>query len=321
MRILKVLGSSARPLHADRTGGLRRQSVPRARPVSEHPLREARPERSDLHLPGRRGRRGDLVRHQQESSLSTEATSGCARRVSRSTASPWPRLRRPACGTSGGSSPRPWAPAASPPPNDQPHKPPWTRCRTRTSRSSSRRSPLAGPRTSRRRAGLASSREARTGSRSIVFWVPWLAAEPYIWLNMTLTATPERHVLARDHTTRPARRQADQERPKREPTLGRHDVALAVRAGTGQEGPRDPGRPRRRRADKARRNVRGAQEREPQASPELAAIKILHCRATLIRDEAARNREPQDGVPRPGRSDWCLRRCWARAPPRPVGRS
>ena len=270
-----MLGSSAG--HCTLTGlaGFGGNQFPDPRPVSEHPLREARPERSDLHLPGRRGRCGDLVRHQQSRPCGRRRPQAAHGECSLSTASPCPRPRRPACGTSGGSSPRPVgsgglsaaerdaAQAALDALQDSNISLQLATITTRWAQNI--------PATCR--VGLVSRSPNRF--KVYLFWVPWLAAEPYIWLNMDSDRRPSRrHVLARDHPTRPARRQADQERPKREPTLGRHHVALPVRAGTGQEGPRDPGCPRRRRAATARRNVRGAQEREPQASPELAAIEI-----------------------------------------------
>ena len=191
-------------------------------------------------------------------------------------------------------------------PNEKPHKPPWTHCRTRTSRSSSRRSPLAGPRTSRRRAGSASSSRNPDTFKVYVFWVPWLAAEPYIWLNMDLRNDPARHVLARDDPAGPPRRQADQERTNGESTIGRHHVARAVRAGTGQERPPDSGRPRRRRARAAGCNMSRCSRTGAsgcfQPEPGFGAR-----RATLRRDEPGSQPWPPGGFPRPGgRTGLCV---------------
>ena len=63
--IVKLLGSTAGQLHPPGPDGFRRQPVPGARPASERPLRQARSQAPELHLPRRRRRRDDLVRHRQ----------------------------------------------------------------------------------------------------------------------------------------------------------------------------------------------------------------------------------------------------------------
>ena len=65
VRVLKVLGSSRGPLHAHGPEGLRWQPVPDGRPLSEHSLRQARPEAPSCTCLGDGGADDDLVRHRQ----------------------------------------------------------------------------------------------------------------------------------------------------------------------------------------------------------------------------------------------------------------
>ena len=71
-----------------------------------------------------------------------------------------------------------------------------------------------------------------------VFWIPWLAANPYVWLNMNVTNDPRTSTfrLGTAPTVLPGGRLKANGRTV-ESTDGRHDLAFAVRAGAGQEEP------------------------------------------------------------------------------------
>ena len=102
-----------------------------------------------------------------------------------------------------------------------------------------------------------------------VFWIPWLAAAPYVWLNMNLTNDPRTSTfhLGTAQPVLPGGRLNRDGRTVNRASVDTHP-ALSVRAGTGQEEPADPGSPRRRRLREARCKVPGARERQHQAPPE-----------------------------------------------------
>ena len=82
VHIVKVLGSTEG--HCTLTGltGFGGNQFPTVVLLSEHSLRQARSQAPELHLPGGRRRRDDLVRHRQGLSRAASVTSGCARRLS-----------------------------------------------------------------------------------------------------------------------------------------------------------------------------------------------------------------------------------------------
>ena len=136
-----------------------------------------------------------------------------------------------------------------------------------------------------------------------VFWIPWLAAEPYVWINMNVTNDPRASTF-RLGAVQPvlAGWQAGAERSENQPGIDRHHLALSLRAATGQERPADPAGQRRRRLREARCKLPSAPEREPQARAEYVGVALLSCDGPRLQPR------PRCSVPRrPAWAGLCIR--------------
>ncbi len=110
-----------------------------------------------------------------------------------------------------------------------------------------------------------------------VFWIPWLAAEPYVWLNMKVTDDPQTstfHLGTAEPVLLPGGRLSADGRSVNPRSV---DTTLLSRYGPQQarKSRQLLVAPRRRRLREAGCTVPGAPEREPQAPPEQLAPRAV----------------------------------------------